>query len=67
VSDAVKVTLHSDHDGKSKEEVLTLLDAEVERFSIYMSQIDSPARGALSNPEKALMKTYLVAKLRERL
>lgn len=52
---------------KSKEEILAILDGEIEQFSQYMSQIDSPARGALSHPERALLKTYLVAKLRERL
>jgi hypothetical protein len=55
------------HEGKSKEELLAVLDEEIANFSRHMMTIDPPeARGALSNPEKALLKTYLVAKLRER-
>jgi hypothetical protein len=58
-------------EGKSTEnqdEVLPLLDQEIERFSTYMSNLpDARAAGPLINPEKAILKTYLVAKLRGRL
>lgn len=60
----LKLILDEQHAGKAKEEVLVLIDAEVERFSTWMAVLpDSRARGALSNPEKALIKTYLVQKL----
>lgn len=40
------------------------LDREVERYSQWLSKLpDSRASGALNNPEKALIKTYLVQKL----
>lgn len=55
-------------EGKSKEEILAALDEEVLRFSHYMANLEDPrARGALNNPEKALVKTYLVSKIREKL
>jgi hypothetical protein len=63
----VIVRLKAEDESKSKDEVLSLLDVEVAAFSDYMARLDSPARGALSHPEMALLKTYLVAKLRERL
>jgi hypothetical protein len=48
--------------------VLALLDEEIERFSSYMAALpDSRAAGKLINPEKALLKTYLVAKIRGKL
>lgn len=60
----LKLILDEQHSGKAKEEVLTLLDAEVDRFSTWMAALpDTRARGALSNPERALLKTYLVQKL----
>jgi len=44
----------------SKEELLAMMDLEVESFSRYMDSLDSPAKGALNNPEKALVKTFMV-------
>lgn len=50
-----------------KEEVLKLFDIDVEDYSRFMAQLeDQRARGALSNPEKALIKTFLVQKYRGR-
>jgi hypothetical protein len=64
----VTVSFHPDHEAKGKDQKLAVLDEEVARFSDYMAKLDDArARGALSNPEKALIKTYLVAKLREKL
>ena len=61
----VIVGLAQEHSTKSQGEVLSLLDEEVARFSSFMAQLgDSRAQGPLNNPEKALVKTYLVAKLR---
>lgn len=61
-----------DADGKpvvlAKEEALKEIDAEVEKFSNFMSTLeDARARGALNNPEKALLRTFLVQKLRGKL
>ena len=57
-----------DTDGKpvlDKEEALKVIDAEVEKFSNFMAALEDPrARGALNNPEKALLRTFLVQKLR---
>lgn len=52
------------HTGKSQEEQMSLLDAEVERYSKWLAALpDSRASGALNPPERALIKTYLVQKL----
>lgn len=61
-----------DADGKpvvlDKEAALKEIDAEVEKFSNFMSTLeDARARGALNNPEKALLRTFLVQKLRGKL
>lgn len=49
---------------KSKEEQSRILDEEVETFSQWLTNLpDSRAAGALSSPERALIKTYLVQKL----
>lgn len=50
----------------SKEVKSKLLDAEIERFSRYMEEEvpDLRARGPLMTPEKFLLKTYLVMKLK---
>jgi len=46
-----------------KEEVLQEVDAEVEKFSTWMANLeDFRARGALNSPEKALLRTYLIQK-----
>jgi hypothetical protein len=36
------------------------MDQELAKFSRYMDNLDSPGRGALTNPEKALVKTFMV-------
>lgn len=52
----------------SKEKRLAAIDDEVERFSKWMSKLDDPrARGALNNPERALLRTYLVQKMNGKL
>jgi len=57
------LALSSEHTGKTKEQLLEVMDREVERFSQWMASLpDERARGALSNPERALIKTYLVQK-----
>ena len=50
----------------SKEEKSKLIDAEIERFSEYMATEvpDIRARGPLMIPEKFLLKTYLIMKLK---
>lgn len=47
-----------------KDKILALFDQEVETFSKWLAEKcpDPRARAPLSNPEKALMKTYLVQK-----
>ena len=61
---ALELKLTQEHEGKTKEEVSALLDEEVEKFSVWMENLsDWRAKGALSKPEKALVKTYLVQKL----
>lgn len=61
---ALTLTLSTEHAGKTKEEISLLLDQEVENFSNYMANIgDWKSVGALSNAERALVKTYLVQKL----
>lgn len=65
---SIDMKLPEEFETKSKEEQLALLDDEITRFSTFMANLpDSRARGALSNPEKALLKSYLVAKIRGRL
>jgi hypothetical protein len=60
----VEMKLAPGHEGASKEETIKLLSEEVERFSTFMANMeDFRCRGALNNPEKALLLTYLVHKL----
>lgn len=67
MSDVI-VRLAEGRDVEKQDEVLPLLDAEIERFSRYMAGLaDSRAAGPLINPERALLKTYLVAKIRGKL
>lgn len=50
--------------GDSQESKNALLDQEVEEFSRYMSALDDwKSAGPLHPQEKALLKSYLVAKL----
>lgn len=59
--DELLFVLSKNTEGLSKEELLKKMDEEVEKFSRYMANLpDSRARGALSNPEKALVKTFMV-------
>lgn len=58
------LALVPEHQGKPKEQLLEILDREVERYSKWLAALpDERARGALSNPERALIKTFLVQKL----
>jgi hypothetical protein len=47
-----------------KDEIFSILDSDITAFSNYMAQLPEPGAGALNNPEKALLKTYLVGKIR---
>lgn len=50
----------------SKEDALRVFDEEVEKFSSYMANLPANTLGAgpLSTGERALVKSYLVAKYR---
>lgn len=51
-------------DPLNKEARNAAVDREVERYSKWLASLkDSRASGPLNNPEKALIKTYLVQKL----
>lgn len=57
----IQITVPED----TKEQLNDLFDKEVEQFSRWMANMADPlARGPLIAPEKALIKTYLVQKLR---
>lgn len=57
-------TWSKDLDGQDRKIQNEALDREVERFSLWLSRLeDTRASGALNNPEKALIKTYLVQKM----
>lgn len=60
--------LAPEHREKPKEELSALFDEEVERFSKYMGSLkDFKAAGSLSKMERALVKTYLIFKMKEKL
>jgi hypothetical protein len=60
----VKMTWAEGLESKDKAAQNEALDREVERYSKWLEVLpDERARGKLSNPEKALIKTYLVQKL----
>jgi hypothetical protein len=63
----VRVAIFKDLDTPvlvEKEEMLKEIEIDVERFSNFMASLeDWRARGALNNPEKALLRTYLIQKL----
>ena len=62
----VTLKLAEEHASKPKSEQSRVLDDEVERFSQYMSSLgDWKARGHLISQERALIKTYLIFKLKE--
>jgi hypothetical protein len=49
----------------SKDEQLLFIEDEVNQFSHYLESLtDVKAQGPLNKPERALVTTYLVAKLR---
>ena len=65
---AVVVTLQPEVAAEDKDAVLKELDDEVESFSQFMGTLgDWRSSGPLSRPEKALIKTYLVHKVRGRI
>ena len=50
-------------ESKSKEEKIDLFEKEVDRFSLWISNLqDQRVNGPLSKSERALVKTYLVQK-----
>lgn len=60
----ITVQFSEAYEGKSKEELLSLLDHEVDDFSQFMSTLgDWRSVGPLNPPERALIKTYLVHKI----
>lgn len=60
----VHLTWAGDLASQPKEAQSQALDREVESFSQWLSRLpDSRASGALNNPERALIKTYLIQKL----
>lgn len=57
------LTLDAVHEQKSKEEKLKVFEEEVSRFSNWLANLsDFKAQGPLSNPERALLLTYLLQK-----
>lgn len=59
----VILKLSDEHEPKTKEEKLKIFQEEVERFSYWLANLsDFKAQGALNNPEKALLMTYLIQK-----
>jgi hypothetical protein len=61
----IEIKLATEHVNKSKEEILLILEAELDKFSTYMSNLsDWRARGSLNSGERALLKTYLVNKIK---
>jgi hypothetical protein len=62
---AIKMSTDLEGAEVPKDELMKLIDAEVDRFSNYMATLADPmARGPLNRPERALVKTYIVQKLR---
>jgi hypothetical protein len=61
---AIEVRMSPDPDTLDKDVVLAAMDDDIERFSKYMEGLAGPVGCPLSRPERALLKTYLVAKLR---
>lgn len=64
----IELKLDPKYDGMVKEEVLKAIDEDIEAFSDFMAKLgDWRANGALSNPEKALIRTFIVHKLKGRI
>lgn len=60
----IKMSWAEGLEGKDQAAQNEALDREVERYSKWLAALpDERAKGALNNPEKALIKTYLVQKL----
>jgi len=60
----VTVQVSPEHQSKSKEELSSLLDGELDLFSHFMSSLgDWKSVGPLTGSERALIKTYLVHKI----
>lgn len=54
-----------DHESLSKKEISDSIDAEIEEFSKYMGGLtDKMASGPLIPMERALIKTYLISKIK---
>jgi molybdopterin biosynthesis enzyme MoaB len=63
--DLVTLVLGEAYRNASKEVLSDLLDREIEGFSQYMEKLtDSKAAGRLIPMERALIKTYLIHKLK---
>lgn len=62
---ALTLQLPSDTAAGTKEEISKLLDTEIDKFSEYMCNIgDWKTAGPLLPQERALIKTYLVQKVK---
>lgn len=60
----IEVRMSPSPDDLEKDAVLAAMDEDIERFSKYMEGVAPPAGSPLSRPERAILKTYLVAKIR---
>lgn len=60
----IEVRMSPSPDDLEKDAVLATMDEDIERFSRYMEGLAPPVGSPLSRPERALLKTYLVAKIR---
>lgn len=61
------VKVDEEDQDKPKEELLKMFTEEVEKFSLYMGTLPAGGGGGvLSSAEKALVKSYLVFKFREK-
>jgi hypothetical protein len=64
----IELKLDPKYDGKTQEEVLAAVNEDIEVFSNFMANLpDWRASGALSNAEKALIRTFIVHKLKGRI
>lgn len=64
----IELKLDPKYDGKTKDEILKAVDEDIEVFSNFMANLpDWRAQGALSNSEKALIRTFVVHKLKGRI
>ena len=63
----MRVTVPGLDDLSKKVYILEEVEKEIELFSAFMVSIeDWRAQGALTNPEKALLRTFLIQKLQEK-